>query len=121
MTSIQRVLASLTLACSLLPAIGRADDEVAALRAELAALKHDYVARVGALEARIEQLAAATAAPAASSSSPATAFNPAISLILAGNYTSLSQDPGAGESPASCRVEARSVRAIAVSISPSPN
>lgn len=94
MTSIRHVLASLTLACSLLPAIGWADDEVAALRAELAALRSDYAARIGALEARIERLAAAPTVPAAASPSPATAFNPAISLVLAGNYANLSQDPG---------------------------
>ena len=37
----------------------RADDDVAALRAELQNLKYDYEARVAALEARIEQLESA--------------------------------------------------------------
>ncbi|HEU0224497.1 MAG TPA: hypothetical protein VFR29_03615 [Steroidobacteraceae bacterium] len=104
MTSLKYVAASLTLACALLPAISRADDDVAALRAELEALKGDYAARLAALEARIEELSAAapTAGPAvaqdapppgASLASAASAFNPAISVILTGNYTSLSQDP----------------------------
>lgn len=105
MRSFRHVAASMTLACGLLPAISQADDEVAALRAELEALKSDYAVRLGALEARIEELTAATPAPpqhasqyeaaplAADSSTAASAFNPAISLVLAGNYTNLSKDP----------------------------
>lgn len=75
-------------------------DEVSSLRTELQALKSDYSARVEALEARITQLesqAATTAAPAEALSAPgrsaATAFNPAISVILAGNYAQVSEDP----------------------------
>ncbi len=102
MTILKQVAASMALASVLLPAISQADDDVAALRAELDALKTDYAARLGALEARIAELdsvvnaSAATdaAEPQASgSSSNASAFNPAISLILAGNYTNISQDP----------------------------
>ena len=105
MMSLKHVAASMTLAGALLPALGRADDDVAALRAELDALKNDYAARLGALEARIAELdiaasetgpgVADTAAPppAVGSSSNASAFNPAISLILAGNYTDLSKNP----------------------------
>ncbi len=94
----------------LAPVSGKAADDVAALRAEIDALKADYAQRVTALEARIEQLAAsATTAAAApveppppAQSSPGTsppargssAFNPSISVILAGNYADLSQDPG---------------------------
>jgi hypothetical protein len=100
-----------------------APDDVAALRAEMEALKADYDARVQSLEARIRKLesaaataqgaqpggaaavaqSAATAPPAElplpapvaapAKSSSATAFNPAISVILTGNYASLSQDP----------------------------
>ena len=93
------------------PTAGHAADDVAVLRAEIAALKAQYAAQVGALEARIDQLeaSAATAVAARSvrrrsggtaahgGSSPArnsAAFNPAISVILAGNYADLSQDPG---------------------------
>jgi hypothetical protein len=105
MSSFKHIAASMTLACGLLPAIGHADDDVAALRAELEALKSDYAARLGALEARIEELTAAAPAsdsyvsqetaaqPSAGAASAASALNPAISLILAGNYTSLSEDP----------------------------
>jgi len=84
------------------------DPEVEALRAELTALKSEYAARVEALEARINQLesvqpavaaaaplpAVVDAAPPAAPSRSTSAFNPAISLILAGNYAHLSQDPG---------------------------
>ena len=94
MRNFKHIAASMTLACGLLPAISQADDDVAALRAELAALKSDYAARLGALEARIEELSAVAAAPvAAAQSTAASAFNPAISLILTGNYTNLSEDP----------------------------
>jgi hypothetical protein len=102
----------------LLPNPGQAaNDDVAALRAELEALKTDYTSRVQALETRIKQLESAVAtaqlgaSPAAPATTPppaypqpapvaapgkssnATAFNPAISMILTGNYASLSQDP----------------------------
>jgi hypothetical protein len=96
----------------LLPATGVAatDADIEALRAEIARLKAEYAAQVTALEARIDQLetagnvgataAVGSTAPAPEAPAPAPAprsastFNPAISLILAGNYTSLSQDPG---------------------------
>jgi hypothetical protein len=86
-----------------------AADDAASLRAELDRMKGDYAARIGALESRIAQLesaaaTAATAAPvaapvgpapvvAAAKTSSASAFTPAISMILAGNYASLSEDP----------------------------
>jgi hypothetical protein len=102
-----RPFLSFPAACAalLIPSIGLAasDAEVEALRAEIAALKSEYAARVGALEARINQLEASGAAsavpsaepavPAPSPSRSASAFNPAISLILTGNYANLSQDP----------------------------
>ena len=104
MTMIMRVAAHLALACAVLPSLAEASDDVSELRAELQALKSEYASRVGSLEARIEQLESAPAPiatqvaqqqpPAAGSSrSSASAFNPAISLILAGNYTDTSQDP----------------------------
>jgi hypothetical protein len=102
-----KVLASLlALVGVTLPALSRAADDVASLRAELQALKSDYTQRVGALEARIVQLesmpvaATAESSPAAQppvatggSGNAATAFNPAISLVLGGSYTDTSQDP----------------------------
>jgi hypothetical protein len=85
-----------------------AADDGATLRAELEALKSDYETRIAALEARIAELevAAPAAAPAAldayaapspdagaAARSSATAFNPAMSMILAGNFANLSEDP----------------------------
>ena len=104
MTRILPVAALLALACVALPSIADAADDVADLRAELQALKNEYATRVALLEARVVQLESAPAPiatqtaqqpppPAAGSRSAASAFNPAISLILAGNYTDVSQDP----------------------------
>ncbi len=96
------IAALMAVGCVALPAIARADDDVAALRAELQTLKADYDERVAALESRIGQLEAATAVAAAPSeavpppaaTSSASAFNPAISVVLAGNYADTSRDPG---------------------------
>jgi hypothetical protein len=104
MTRFKPVAALLAFACAVLPSIAQAADDVADLRAELQALKIEYATRVGALEARIEQLESAPEAiasqvaqqqpsAAAGSRSAASAFNPAVSLILAGNYTDVSRDP----------------------------
>ncbi len=99
-----RIIGPVAIAALAFPVTVQAADDVDALRAEIAALKAEYAQRVTALETRIDQLettatvAAATpveppppapSAPARSSS----AFNPAISVILAGNYADLSQDP----------------------------
>ena len=107
MSSFRPVAALLALA--MLPAIASGPPTMsAALRAELQALKNDYGARVDALEARIQQLEAAPAPSPCGrrlrrqhrSPRPrhravgASAFNPAISLILGGSYTSTSRDPG---------------------------
>lgn len=103
MTRILPVAALIALAGIVPSAFAEATDDVAALRAELQNLKDDYATRVGALEARIDQLESAPApmaapvaqqpSPAGDSRSAASAFNPAISLILAGNYADVSQDP----------------------------
>jgi hypothetical protein len=98
------IAALMAVACAVLSAGARADDDAAALRAELQSLKSDYDARVAALESRIAQLevasAAATAAatpaeatPAASGGSSASAFNPAISIVLGGHFGDTSRDP----------------------------
>jgi hypothetical protein len=75
-------------------------DEVAELRAAVAALKSEYEGRIAALEARLAELQAAPATasaappvPTAPSGGGAAAFNPAISLILAGHYAQSSADP----------------------------
>jgi hypothetical protein len=105
-------------ATALLPSIASAatDAEVQSLREELARVKAEYAERMSKLEAQIAQLTpqanvGATAAvdqAVAPSSAPsaeavpaapaqvarsASTFNPAISLILAGNYSNLSNDP----------------------------
>ncbi|HSQ69563.1 MAG TPA: hypothetical protein VLM41_05720 [Steroidobacteraceae bacterium] len=82
-----------------------AADDITDLRAELESLKAQHAAQIASLEARIVELesaqaAAATVAPATeaaplpSAGTDMKAFNPAISVILAGNYANLSQDPG---------------------------
>ena len=115
MAKLAPIAGAMVVGLLLLPNAGKAaPDDVAALRAELEALKTDYTSRVQALETRIKQLESAVAtaqlaqpgaAPAppafpqpspvapSGKSSNATAFNPAISMILTGNYASLSQDP----------------------------
>ena len=115
MAKLAPIAGAIVVGLVLLPSAGKAaPDDVAALRAELEALKADYTSRVQALETRIKQLESAVAtaqlaqpgaAPAPPAfpqpppvappgkSSNATAFNPAISMILTGNYASLSQDP----------------------------
>ena len=108
------------MALATLPVMASADEDVAALRAELQALKSEYGERVQSLETRIEKLettsqatadaAALAPAPApvepapASGSGSASAFNPAMSLILGGTFTNTSRDPAdwriAGFAPA---------------------
>ena len=113
MSKIRPSLAVCLFAWGAIPCVSHAADDVAALRAELDALKQDYANRVGALEARINQIESAQSAVAAANTAPLpplppaesapasgggarggqSAFNPAISMILAGNYASLSADP----------------------------
>ena len=106
MTRFKPVAALLALAHIAFPILAEAADDATVLRAELEALKSDYEARVTALEARITELESAASAvaaapaaipaPAPTSSgtrSSAAAFNPSVSLILAGNYTNASEDP----------------------------
>ncbi|MBS0613021.1 MAG: hypothetical protein JSS24_07605 [Proteobacteria bacterium] len=81
-------------------------DELSDLKADLAALKAAYEQKIAALEARIAQLETKSSAaeslaaeappppaPPPSSGGGQTAFNPSVSVILAGNYANLSQDP----------------------------
>ncbi len=81
-------------------------DPLSDLRAELEALKASNALRIEQLEQRIAQLEASAATarsepppvapampPAAAASGGGNAFNPALSLILAGTYRDLSEDP----------------------------
>ncbi|MDO8958154.1 MAG: TonB-dependent receptor [Rhodocyclaceae bacterium] len=80
-----------------------AEADLTALREEIAQLRQAYESRIAALETRLAAPAAkpgdaAGAAPqaaVAATRKPASeaAFNPAISLVLAGTYARLSQDP----------------------------
>ena len=105
MKAISRIAVAMMLAGALQPGAARAD-ELATLRSELNGLKSEYASRIAALEARIAQLEAQAAtspapapspspapAPAASAGGAGTAFNPAMSVILAGTYAHLSEDP----------------------------
>jgi hypothetical protein len=84
-----------------------ADADLQALRAEITQMKKSYEERLAALEARLataEAKAAPVPAPAPAAAAVASApaapasessFNPAISVVLAGTYVRLSQDPEA--------------------------
>src|SRR5262245_33898550 len=100
--------ASALLASTLvLPPLANAasDADLADIREQIKELKDNYEARIRALEERLKaaESNAATAAPstapvAAAPTSPyassmLAAFNPGISVVLQGNYQSLSKDP----------------------------
>lgn len=77
-------------------AIGADDAEVQKIRNEIKDLKEGYETRIRQLEQRLdqtEQRPAATAAPAQSAPASPNAFNPAISLILGGQFSNLQRDP----------------------------
>jgi hypothetical protein len=82
------------------------DADLQAIREQIQQLKQNYEQRIAQLEQRLQQTeassrnAASTAAQAQVAAQPASrpassegAFNPAISLILAGTYGTLHQDP----------------------------
>jgi hypothetical protein len=109
------VMAALGAACVAPHAFAAEDKELAAIRAQIQEMKQSYEARLQALEQRLQDAQAAAAqaqnaalkaqnaAPAAAPAQPAplpaapvaaaNAFNPNISLVLAGTYANLSQDP----------------------------
>ena len=91
---------ALALALTAIPGARAATDtDLAEIRAQIRALRQAYEARIEALEQRLkaaEADAARPAAVAAATAAPATsanAFNPALSLVLQGNYANLSRDP----------------------------
>jgi hypothetical protein len=92
--------------------MGATETELAEIREQIRQLKESYEARIQALEERLKAAEtrsagapaaqpsvappppmAAAAPPAAAPASGISAFNPAISAVLQGTYTNLSQDP----------------------------
>ena len=80
------------------PAMADQTAELAALKKELATLRADYEHRIAALEKKIEEtqrkaqsLEEASLEPSTTTSAAANAFNPAIGLILNGQYASFSR------------------------------
>ncbi len=93
-------------------ALAASDADLAEIRDQIRQLRESYEARIQALEQKLKTAGAAAAAtaataPAAVAAAPAAppapvaatpspglaAFNPAISVVLQGNYANLSQDP----------------------------
>lgn len=85
--------------------IAASDAELADIREQIRQLKESYEARIQALEQRLKDAEAArsrdaapaqAALPPPAASAPSagiSAFNPAISAVLQGTYSTLSQDP----------------------------
>lgn len=88
---------ALALALAAIPrAHAASDDDLAAIRGEIRALKQSYETRIEALEQRLKAAEAKAAQPAPAPAAPAARpnlFNPAISLVLQGNYANLQRDP----------------------------
>ena len=95
MSKLSFVAGALALATLAPVAQAASDAELAEIRRQIQSLRDDYEARIRALESRLQEAqAGAAAAPAqAPGAAGPAAFNPAISLILAGTYANFSQDP----------------------------
>ena len=87
-----------------LSAMADAASDITALRQEMEAIRAAYEQRLQALEQRLKaaetqapaaapSIASTAAAPAGQGGGGANAFNPAVSLILSGNYGRTSRDP----------------------------
>lgn len=94
------VLAASMAMAAALPAPAFAAAELQTLREELQRIKESYEQRIGALEKRLAQAESAGGGAAVNGRGTARlaaggegVFNPAISLVLGGTYTRLSQDP----------------------------
>jgi hypothetical protein len=86
-------------------AYAASDADLAQIREQIRQIKEDYEARIRALEERLKAAEAAVATPAPAvapapvgvpsvgGTSPFAAFNPGISVVLQGNYQSLSKSP----------------------------
>ncbi|MGH8759416.1 MAG: hypothetical protein ACREVW_07880 [Burkholderiales bacterium] len=95
----KNILAAAVATVFVVPAsAANADEEIKKIREEVETIKDEYETRVRQLEQRVEKAeqgagTAKPAAPAQSAPASANAFNPAISLILEGQYNNLQQDP----------------------------
>jgi hypothetical protein len=80
-----------------------ADDDIEALRQELAELRADYESRISDLEQRLEEAVGVqsrtTSIGGASTATSDKAFNPAISLILDGQFANFSHEEEARDVP----------------------
>lgn len=88
------------LACALLASVGtaQANDDLAAIRQEIAEMRAGYEARIAALEARLKQAephpaATETHHAAGPDRAIAAGFNPEVSLILSGEYAQRDDRP----------------------------
>ena len=93
-------LAAAVAAAFVVPASAFAADdvEIKKIRGEIETIKDGYETRIRQLEQRLEKAeqgagTAKPAAPAQSAPASANAFNPAISLILGGQFNNLQRDP----------------------------
>jgi hypothetical protein len=84
--------AALGVLLSSAPALAQSDADLAALKSEIRQLRELYESRIADLESKIDKLEGAQVEPA--SPAPAASFNPAIGLVLYGEYRSFSQDAG---------------------------
>ena len=100
----QRLASALLAPMLALPsiAIAATDADLAEIREQIKQMKESYEARIRALEERLKAAESAPAAtpaavpvpgPSGPSTSTLAAFNPGISVVLEGNYQSLSKDP----------------------------
>jgi hypothetical protein len=97
----KNILAAAVATVFLVPASAFAADdaEIKKIREEIETIKDGYETRIRQLEQRVEKAEQGTdtpkpAAPVQSAPASANAFNPAISLILDGQYSNLQRDPG---------------------------
>lgn len=94
-------MATALVAMGPIPGVAAESAEVQAIRAEIEALRAGFEARIHELEQRLAEAtrvpvaadAPAATAPQPSSPASASTFNPAISLIAAGQFSSLQRDP----------------------------
>lgn len=100
----KNIMAAAVAAAFAMPVAATAADdaEIGRIREEIKSMKDGYESRIRALEDRLQKAEAeqkaeppSAAAPAPVQSAPASSssFNPAISLILGGQYSNLQRDP----------------------------